>query len=142
MAPEAYKGDACGASVDIYSLGIVLYRYMNDNRTPFLPDFPKPIEYTDRQKAQVLRNNGKAIPAPAKADKALADVILKACAYKPEDRYANPAEMREALEAAAKGSAAGGILGNTGKTGNPKKTRSDTIVFDYDEKTSKNLFQR
>ena len=36
MAPEVYKGEEYGPSVDIYSLGIVLYRYLNNNRTPFL----------------------------------------------------------------------------------------------------------
>jgi len=35
MAPEVYRGDTYGSSVDIYSLGIVLYRLLNDNRTPF-----------------------------------------------------------------------------------------------------------
>ena len=48
MAPEVYKGEAYGASVDIYSLGIVLYRFMNNNRTPFLPSYPTPIKYADR----------------------------------------------------------------------------------------------
>ena len=37
MAPEVYRGDAYNATVDIYSLGIVLYRLLNDNRAPFLP---------------------------------------------------------------------------------------------------------
>ena len=40
MAPEVYKGEAYGTTVDIYSLGIVLYRLLNGNRTPFLPAAP------------------------------------------------------------------------------------------------------
>ena len=35
MAPEVYKGEEYGSSVDIYSLGIVLYRLLNQNRAPF-----------------------------------------------------------------------------------------------------------
>ena len=99
MAPEVYKGEAYGASVDIYSLGIVLYRFMNNNRTPFLPSYPTPIKYADRESAMNRRMDGETIPAPANADEALSRVILKACAYKPEERYRSAADMRHDLEA-------------------------------------------
>ena len=99
MAPEVYKGEAYGASVDIYSLGIVLYRFMNNNRTPFLPPYPTPIKYADRESAMARRIKGETIPAPANADEALSRVILKACAYSPKDRYLSPSDMRRDLEA-------------------------------------------
>ena len=99
MAPEVYKGEAYGASVDIYSLGIVLYRFMNNNRAPFLPPYPTPIKYADRESAMARRMDGETIPAPANADEALSRVILKACAYKPEERYRSAADMRRDLEA-------------------------------------------
>ena len=99
MAPEVYKGAPYGASVDIYSLGIVLYRFMNNNRTPFLPSYPTPIKYADRESAMNRRMDGETIPAPANADEALSRVILKACAYKPEERYRSAADMRRDLEA-------------------------------------------
>ena len=99
MAPEVYKGEAYGASVDIYSLGIVLYRFMNNNRTPFLPPYPTPIKYADRESAMARRIKGEALPAPANADEALSRIILKACAYKPEERYRSAADMRRDLEA-------------------------------------------
>ena len=35
MAPEVYKGQDYNASVDIYCLGMVIYRLMNNNRPPF-----------------------------------------------------------------------------------------------------------
>ncbi|MDO4816427.1 MAG: protein kinase [Bacillota bacterium] len=101
MAPEVYKGEKYGPGVDIYSLGIMLYRYLNHNRTPFLPDFPQPIKYIDRETAMARRISGEEIPAPANADAELAAVILKACAYNPKGRYSSPTEMREALEAVA-----------------------------------------
>ena len=99
MAPEVYKGEAYGASGDLYSLGIVLYRFMNNNRTPFLPPYPTPIKYADRESAMARRIKGEALPAPANADEALSRVILKACAYSPKDRYLTPADMRHDLEA-------------------------------------------
>ena len=108
MAPEVYKGESYGASVDIYSLGIVLYRFMNNNRTPFLPPYPTPIKYADRESAMARRIKGETLPAPANADNELAAIILKACAYNPKDRYSSPAEMREALEALLYGRAYSG----------------------------------
>ena len=99
MAPEVYKGEAYGPGVDIYSLGIVLYRYVNGNRAPFLPPAPTPITHSERSEAMDRRIKGERLPAPSDADPALAKVILKACAYNPRARYSSPAEMRKALEA-------------------------------------------
>lgn len=99
MAPEVYKGEEYGPSVDIYSLGIVLYRYLNNNRAPFLPEFPAVITHSDRSNAIERRIKGETIPAPATADDELAAIVLKACAYDPKERYASATEMREALEA-------------------------------------------
>ncbi|MDD5901816.1 MAG: ankyrin repeat domain-containing protein [Oscillospiraceae bacterium] len=99
MAPEVFKSEPYGASVDIYSLGIVLYRFMNNNRLPFFPPFPSPIKFSDSDAALARRMKGETIPAPANADEALSQVILKACAYSPEDRYLSPSDMRRDLEA-------------------------------------------
>ena len=107
MAPEVYTGKAYGPGVDIYSLGIVLYRFMNNNRTPFLPPYPTPIKYADRESAMNRRMDGETIPAPANADEALSRVILKACAYKPEERYLTPTDMRRDLEALLDGRSVG-----------------------------------
>lgn len=46
MAPEVYRGAEYGFGVDIYSLGIVLYRLLNKNRVPFLPPAPEPSPST------------------------------------------------------------------------------------------------
>lgn len=98
MAPEVYKGMEYNATVDIYSLGIVLYRFMNNNRLPFMPPAPEPIRYTDKEKADLLRMSGQPLPAPEKASDAFARVIVKACAYLPQERYQSASEMREELE--------------------------------------------
>lgn len=37
MAPEVYKGERYGEKADIYSLGLVLYRLLNNSRMPFMP---------------------------------------------------------------------------------------------------------
>ena len=100
MAPEVYRGEPYGASVDIYSLGLVLYRLLNNNRAPFLP-VTGTLSYTQNEDAIRRRMTGEAIPAPANAGRQLAAVILKACAFDPKDRFSSPGEMREALEKAS-----------------------------------------
>ena len=93
MAPEMYRGDQYGLSVDIYSLGLVMYRLLNENRAPFLPVYPAPIAYNDRESAVMTRINGKALPSPINADGKLAEIVLKACAHEPQNRYSSPTQM-------------------------------------------------
>lgn len=99
MAPEVYKGEAYGSSVDIYSLGIVMYRLLNGNRTPFLPNAPAYISQADRDNALLKRMGGAPLPKPIYAEGRLAEIVLKACAYEPKDRYSSPMMMRQELEA-------------------------------------------
>ena len=98
MAPEVYQGHPYDATVDIYSLGIVLYRFLNNNRTPFLPPYPNPIKFSDKEQSNILRMSGEKMPKPCNAEGRLAEIVLKACAYKPADRYGSAAEMRKELE--------------------------------------------
>ena len=99
MAPEVYKGVAYGSSVDLYSLGLVMYRLLNNNRVPFLPAYPEPITYSDREMAMTKRLSGAVLPKPANDEGRLSEIILKACAYSPKDRYSSPMQMRMELEA-------------------------------------------
>ena len=99
MAPEMYKGEAYDARVDIYSLGIVLYKLRNHNRLPFISLEKQLITYRDKENALNKRMAGEQLPKPAEASDALARVILKACAYDRKERYANAEEFRKALEA-------------------------------------------
>lgn len=98
MAPEMYRGEQYDQRADIYSLGIVLYKLMNRNRLPFLNLEKQLITYRDKENALTRRMSGEALPKPAEAGNYLAQVILKACAYRPEDRFQNAKEFRKALE--------------------------------------------
>lgn len=90
IAPEIYTArygtESYTNQADIYSFGISLYCMMNDLLFPFgdtdLPD-----------DAITRRMSGEALPPPRKASPEFAAVILKACAYRPEDRYKNMDEM-------------------------------------------------
>ena len=98
MAPEVYKGEPYGSTVDIYSLGIVLYRLLNENRLPFLPAYPTPITHMDRENALMQRMGGTPLPMPVHGEGRLGEIVLKACAYRSGDRYSSPAQMRQELE--------------------------------------------
>ena len=106
MAPEVYKGEVYDTRADLYSVGIVLYRFLNDNRTPFLPPYPQPIRYTDREEALNRRISGEAIPEPTYGSPQLKALVLKACAFDPKDRFANAGELEKAILDTASGSGA------------------------------------
>ncbi len=99
MAPEVYKCESYNSSVDVYSVGIVLYRYLNNNRTPLLPQPPEMITHSAQEKALEKRISGEKLPPPANASAGISKIISKACEYNSADRYSSPAEMRRDLEA-------------------------------------------
>ncbi len=90
MAPEGYTGSGhYDQTADIYSLGIVLYRYLNNGFLPFMPD---PTAFAGDAIARRIR--GEKLPAPCSADEELSAIILKACAFRPEDRYRNAKDLK------------------------------------------------
>jgi len=99
MAPEIYKGEPGGTNSDIYSLGIVLYKLLNDNREPFLPPFPETVKYEHKQQALARRMNGDVPPRPKKGSDALWEIVKKACACDAAKRWQNPTDLKQALAA-------------------------------------------
>ena len=71
-----------GTTADTYSLGLILYQIFNNGT---LPQVDHPTE--------------DALPAPENADYELAEILLKACAPDPKDRWESPVEMGQALVA-------------------------------------------
>lgn len=95
MAPEVYKGEEYGSNVDIYSLGIVMYKLLNNNLEPFRTD----RTFSNGEEAIARRMiKGENPPAPANAEGRLAEIVLKACSYLPKERYESPSQMRSELE--------------------------------------------
>ena len=103
MAPEIYHGNKYGKSVDIYSLGILLYRLMNRNRDAFINPGKQMVYYRDREEALRRRMGGEILPAPADATPEFAQIIRKACAYSAKDRYESPSAMKKDLQLLSKG---------------------------------------
>ncbi|GHS95034.1 hypothetical protein AGMMS50276_09230 [Synergistales bacterium] len=122
MAPEVFRGDDYGASVDIYSLGIVMYRFLNRNRTPFLPQFPDVVTPHDRDEALRLRMSGEALPPIQGIDASLSDILLKACAFDRKDRFESATDMKSALSALSALAGKGGDLPAAPIIESPSKT--------------------
>lgn len=93
MAPEVYLARPYNANVDIYSLGLMLYRLVNNNRLPFYPQPPEPIRFVDREIALKKRMEGMPLPWPANGSEAFSGIIMKACAFDPKERYLTAGEM-------------------------------------------------
>lgn len=64
-------------TADTYSLGMILYQLFNHGILPADP--------------------GKELPPPENADPEMTQIILKACAPNPADRWHDPAQMEQAL---------------------------------------------
>ena len=98
MAPEVRYGESGSSyNVDLYSLGLVMYRLLNGNRMPFEPADKEMISFQEREEALARRLSGEKLPLPAKADPALGRIIVKACEADRTKRYQSAEEMKEDL---------------------------------------------
>ena len=90
--PEIYRSqytapEICDAfasintTIDIYAAGLILYQAYNDGKLPSMENM----------------EGMEAFPPPAYADYEMSEIILKACALKPEDRWQDPVEMGHAI---------------------------------------------
>ncbi|HWQ58351.1 MAG TPA: hypothetical protein VN540_04955, partial [Clostridia bacterium] len=97
MAPEVYGGKPADAAASVYSLGILMYKLLNNNRYPFLPPAPQEISAQAAERALDLRMRGNMPPWPTGGDKALTSVVMKAIGFDPATRFASASEMKAAL---------------------------------------------
>ena len=93
LAPELITSSGNAVSADIYSVGLILYQFLNHNRMPFYPPYPAPVTLSDRQEAFRRRMNGETVPAAESADAEIMRILKKALAYSPADRYREPGSM-------------------------------------------------
>ena len=97
QAPEVVHMEKYGHTADIYSLGITLYWLLNNRRMPFI-DANGKITAELKDEAMDKRYRGEKLPAPKNGSDELKRIVLKACAYRPENRYASAQEMYDALD--------------------------------------------
>lgn len=98
MAPEVITRKEYGKEVDIYSLGLVLYWMLNNRKRPFIDADYIPSNEENEQ-AQLRREKGDPLPPPKYGSRKLQNIVLKACAYEPKDRFSSAREMYQALAA-------------------------------------------
>jgi len=93
MAPEQFYGKAVFAS-DIYSVGVTMYQMLTGTM-PY--DTPAPGDIKRLARGELL--SAPRIKNP-KIPKAINDIVLRAMAPEPTDRYQKASELLEALLAA------------------------------------------
>ncbi|MBE6715506.1 MAG: zinc-ribbon domain-containing protein [Ruminococcaceae bacterium] len=98
MAPEVALGKEYDSRVDLYSLGLVLYKLLNGNMLPFLDPSKQLLTASERKNAVDRRIKGEPIPAPSNASTEMADLVLCVCEHDPKLRYATAAEMKKGLQ--------------------------------------------
>ena len=97
-APEVIQGKEYSSNVDTYSLGILMYRILNNNRMPFMPLPPNSILFGDVEKAVKRRVSGEIIPVICGVSDEMNRILLKATSFNPSDRYINAGEFKRDLD--------------------------------------------
>ena len=99
MAPEQWRGQQVDGRTDLYALGIIAYTLLT-GRQPF----------SGKGLGELLQAHLTQAPVPPRAvcpevPTVLSDVVMRAMARRPEDRFQDALELRAALERAMASSA-------------------------------------
>ena len=140
MAPEILNHNThYDARVDIYSLGIVLYTLLNNRRIPFCDPYKQILGHEEREIAVERRRQGEQLPPPCNASPEMADLILRATAFKPVNRFASATEMKNALISVANGTYRIVPESSTAKTisNHKEEEKSGESVISQDEEDRK-----
>jgi eukaryotic-like serine/threonine-protein kinase len=117
LAPEQARGEEAGPQADVYSLGVVAYQLIS-GRLPYEASSLTELALKQQQEEPPTLDTLVAAVGPE-----LADAVAMALALRPADRYQTALQMRQALEAGARGIPPAGL-------------RSGGAVADLTEATS------
>lgn len=92
MSPEQCQGDAVDARSDLYALGAILFRCLT-GQPPFRAPSTMAVLYGHVNKPPADLASAALTPVSAR----FAQVVMRALAKRPQERFANAVDMREAL---------------------------------------------
>lgn len=99
MSPEIFNGKG-GADIraDIYSLGMVMYRLLNNNRAPFVNVYSQTVTSDELELSNQRRFRGEELNIPCNCtNKYLLYAVMKAVSFRPENRWTTPEEFKKYL---------------------------------------------
>lgn len=98
MAPEVYKNQTYDKRADYYSLGRVIYFYLNFRRHAHLPLYPQVVDAKDYDAAEEKRLKGDKPPKIEGVSKEINNALMKSLAFSPADRYKSARELYQVIE--------------------------------------------
>lgn len=97
MAPEQLRGEPASARSDIYALGVLLYRLVTCRYPLEARGVPQLLDLHDRDGRTPLRDRRPDLPLP------FVQVVERALASDPKQRYASAGAMERALSGSVEG---------------------------------------
>lgn len=102
MSPEIIEGRKYDKSIDIYALGVLMYKMLNNERIPFLKCETQKINIQEIENAINIRTMGEKIPKLENINEQLSKIILSACNFESSKRP-TAKEFKNKLEKIYKG---------------------------------------
>ena len=138
-APETISGQNSDARADVYSLGLVLYKMLNRGFLPFEALCGTVLTDEQRAHAAKRRINGETFERPALGSDALALIVMKACAFSPDDRFDSADAMFRALNSLSETELENVVFGNDESPKEcPAKESTETITARVNEEVPLN----
>ncbi len=95
MAPEMFWNGEESAAADVYAIALIMYAGLNGGRLPFA----EAGEQSSEKRAHALRRrmSGDSFPMPEGVSEKLLEILKRALAFSPEERYSSAYDMLRAL---------------------------------------------
>lgn len=95
LAPEVFWNGDESAAADVYSIALIMYAGLNGGRLPFAGEG----EQSSEQRAHALRRrmSGDSFPMPEGLSEKLLEILKRALAFDPAQRFEKPYDMLKAL---------------------------------------------